>query len=119
MCGSFFFEALVGQFFGAGVFFPCADGPNMARLTDVSVWEDGFNSDPVLAEDAFEAEDEWRVYRFELRGEQLQLLVDDTEVLSAAQPGSFDSELHAAEVGIWTQGVGIEVRHIVVYPLPA
>ena len=111
--------AAAGQFYGAGVFFPCADGPNKARLTDVSVWEDGFNADPVLAEEAFEPEEDWRVYRFELRGEQLRLVVDDTEVLNASQPGSFGSESAAAEAGIWTQGVGIEVRRIAVYPLPA
>jgi hypothetical protein len=106
-----------GQMFGGGVLFPCAQGPNRARITDVAVWEDGYNADAALAEEAFDPGDDWRVYRFEVSGDRLRLIVDGENLLRASAPAPLDPAA-AGEAGIWTQGVGVEVRRIVVYPLP-
>jgi hypothetical protein len=107
-----------GQVYGGGVLFPCAEQPSRARLTDVSVWADGYNVDPVLAERDFAPGDEWRTYRFELRGDRLRLIVDGVELLAvdrpAPAPGAAENE-----VGLWAQGVGVEARRIEVFPLPA
>ena len=68
--------------YGGGLIFPCAAEAARARLTDVSVWEDGYNADPVIAEEAFDPGDDWHTYRFELRGDELRLLVDGADVVS-------------------------------------
>ena len=53
-----------------------------SRLTDVAVWEDGYNADPALAEETFDPGNEWHTYRFELRADELRLLVDGKDVVS-------------------------------------
>ena len=69
------------QVYGGGLIFPCASDKARARLTDVSVWEDGYNADPVIADETFDPGDDWHTYRFELRGDQLRLLVDGADVV--------------------------------------
>ena len=71
-----------GQVYGGGLIFPCASDTTRARLTDVSLWEDGYNADSVLAEKKFDPGNEWHTYRFELRGDELRLLVDGADVVS-------------------------------------
>jgi hypothetical protein len=111
-------SSTTGQMFGGGIFFPCAEGLSRARITDIALWEDGYNGDPVFAEEEFEPSDDWRVYRFELRGERLRLMVDGESVLSASTASPIEPDADG-EAGIWTQGVGVEVREITVYPLPS
>jgi len=111
-------NANAGTVFGAGVLFPCGDGEAAARLTDVSVWEDGYHADPTVAENAFDPGDDWRTYRFELRGESVRLIVDGVGIVT----GTLDAPLDAtgeAEAGIWSQGVNLDIRTIEIFPLPA
>jgi hypothetical protein len=107
-----------GQVFGGGVIFPCSGEPATARLTDVTTWEDGYNADAVIAEKAFTPGDKWRTYRFELRGDRLRLLVDGVGVVSGSIDPSIDPAALDAEAGLWSQGIGVEVRRVAIYPLP-
>ena len=80
-------------------------------------WEDGYNADPLIAENAFEPGDGWRTYRFELRGDAIRLIVDGVGIVS----GSLDAPLEESantEAGIWSQGVDLHVRSIEIFPLP-
>jgi hypothetical protein len=107
-----------GQVFGGGLIFPCAaDGPK-ARLTDVSVWEDGYNADPVLAEKTFDPGNEWHTYRFELRGDELRLLVDGADVVTGTLEAPIDASSGDAQAGLWAQGVELKVRNVSVHELP-
>lgn len=104
--------------FGGGVIFPCSGEPAKARLTDVTSWEDGYNADAVIAEKAFTPGDEWQTYRFEIRGDRLRLLVDGAGVVSGSVDPGIDPAALDAEAGLWSQGVGLEIRRVTIYPLP-
>jgi hypothetical protein len=106
------------QMYGGGLIFPCAAESARARLTDVSVWEDGYNADPVLAEEAFDPGDDWHTYRFELRGDELRLLVDGADVVSGTLDAPIDPSSADAQAGLWAQGVQLEVRKVSVQSLP-
>jgi hypothetical protein len=107
-----------GLVFGGGVIFPCSgDGP-MVRLTDATTWQDGYNGDEVIASESFDPGDDWRTYRFELRGDRLRVLVDGVGVVSAKTDPGIDPAATDAEAGIWSQGAGVEVRKVRVLPLP-
>jgi hypothetical protein len=107
-----------GQVFGGGLLFPCAADTARARLTDVSVWEDGYNADPVLAEETFDPGNEWHTYRFELRGDELRLLVDGADVVSGTVEAPIDTSSGDAQAGLWAQGVELKVRKVSVHALP-
>jgi hypothetical protein len=107
-----------GQVFGGGLLFPCASDTARARLTDVSVWEDGYNADPVLAEETFDPGNEWHTYRFELRGDELRLLVDGADVVSGTVEAPIDASSGDAQAGLWAQGVELKVRKVSVHLLP-
>ena len=109
-------NARAGQVYGGGLLFPCDTGEPRARLTDVSVWQDGYNADTVVAEAPFDPGEEWRTYRFELRGEQVRLLVDGDEVVSGTRPAPAEGTPDG-EAGLWAQGVTLDVRRVSVYPL--
>jgi hypothetical protein len=111
--------AETGQLFGGGLLFPCGAEAPRARLTNAAVWRDGYNADPLFAEEPFDPEDGWHTYRFELRGEQLRLLIDGVGVVSGAPDAAIDPTAAGAVAGLWAQGVGLEVRRVGVYPLPA
>jgi hypothetical protein len=106
-----------GQMFGGGLIFPCASDTAQARLTDVSVWEDGYNADPVLAEETFDPGNEWHTYRFELRGDELRLLVDGADVVSGTLEAPIDASSGDAQAGLWAQGVELKVRKVSVHLL--
>jgi hypothetical protein len=106
------------QMFGGGLIFPCAAETPRARLTDVSAWEDGYNADPVLAEETFDPGDDWHTYRFELRGDQLRLLVDGADVVTETLDAPIDTSSGDAQAGLWAQGVQLEVRKVTVRSLP-
>ncbi|HEX2280917.1 MAG TPA: hypothetical protein VHG52_04050, partial [Thermomicrobiales bacterium] len=108
-----------GLVFGGGLIFPCGSETARARLTNVSVWEDGYNADPVLAEEEFDPGDDWHTYRFELRGDQLQLEIDGAGVVSGTLETPIDPALADAQAGLWGQGVGLEVRRVAVQLLPS
>ena len=109
-----------GQVFGAGVIFPCAGDSPLARLTDVTSWQNGYNQAPVIAESAFDPGNDWHTYRFELRDGQLQLLIDGERIVEGpAEPGIAAASETETEAGLWSQGVGVEVRRVTVSPLPA
>ena len=105
------------QMFGGGLIFPCAAETARARLTDVSIWEDGYNADPVLAEETFDPGDDWHAYRFELRGDELRLLVDGADVVSGTLDAPIDPSSADGQAGLWAQGVGLEVRKVSVHLL--
>ena len=108
-----------GAMFGAGLLFPCDSDAARARLTDVAVWEDGYNADPVLAEEPFDPGADWHTYRFEVRGDQLRLIVDGAGVVSGAPEAVADFTAADVEAGLWAQGVDVEVRRVSVEPLPS
>jgi hypothetical protein len=104
--------------FGGGLIFPCASDTPRARLTDVSVWENGYNADPVLAEETFDPGSEWHTYRFELRGDDVRLLVDGADVVSGTVGAPVDASSGDAQAGLWAQGVQLKVRKVTVQVLP-
>jgi hypothetical protein len=106
------------QVFGGGLLFPCASDTPRARLTDVSVWEDGYNADPVVAEKTFDPGNEWHTYRFELRGDELRLLVDGADVITGTLQAPIDASSGDAQAGLWSQGVELKVRKVSVHLLP-
>jgi hypothetical protein len=106
------------QVFGGGLIFPCASDTPRARLTDVSVWENGYNADPVLAEETFDPGSEWHTYRFELRGDDVRLLVDGADVVSGTVGAPVDASSGDAQAGLWAQGVQLKVRKVSVQVLP-
>jgi hypothetical protein len=106
------------QAVGGGLIFPCASDTARARLTDVSVWEDGYNADPVLAEETFDPGDDWHTYRFELRGDELRLLIDGADVVTGTLEVPIDPNSPDAQAGLWAQGVELEVRKVSVHALP-
>ena len=107
-----------GQVFGGGLLFPCGSDTARARLTDVSVWEDGYNADPLIAEETFDPGNEWHTYRFELRGDELRLLVDGADVVSGTLEAPIDASSGDAQAGLWAQGVELKVRRVSVHLLP-
>jgi hypothetical protein len=107
-----------GQVYGGGLIFPCASDKARARLTDVSVWEDGYNADPVLADTAFDPGDAWHTYRLELRGDELRLLVDGADVVSGTLKAPINASSGDAQAGLWSQGVQLDVRKVSVHVLP-
>ncbi len=108
-----------GPMMGGGILFPCGEDAPRARLTDVLVWQDGYNADPVVAEKDFDPEDGWHTYRLEVRGDRMRLLVDGVAVVSGETKTAVDSAAADVEAGLWSQGVGVEVRRITVLPLPS
>jgi hypothetical protein len=106
------------QVFGGGLIFPCASETARARLTDVSVWEDGYNADPVLADATFDPGNDWHTYRFELRGDELRLLIDSADIVSGTLEAPIDPASADAQAGLWAQGVQLDVRKVSVHLLP-
>jgi len=107
------------QVYGGGLIFPCAAETARARLTDVSVWEDGYNADPALAEEPFDPGDDWHTYRLELHGDDLRLLIDGADVVSGTLETPIDTSSREAQAGLWAQGVELDVRKVVVESLPS
>jgi hypothetical protein len=97
---------------GGGVLFGC-DGSPRARLTDVTEWTDGYNRDRLLAEAGFAPGDGWHAYRLEVDGDRLRLLVDGAPVLEAADGAAAGGG--PGRVGLWSQGVRLEVRRVAVF----
>ncbi|MFT4037073.1 MAG: hypothetical protein QM692_02735 [Thermomicrobiales bacterium] len=104
------------QVFGGGVIFPC-QGADAARLTNATDWENGYNADEVLAGAGFAPGDGWRTYRLELQGGTLRLLIDGKEIATSQLDPGINPDAGDVEVGLWTQGVGVEVRDITVTSL--
>ena len=101
------------QVFGAGVIFPC-DGESQARITDALDWEDGYNADSVLDGSPFSPGEEWRTYRFELEGTTLRLAIDGKQVAETELDPGINPDASDLEVGLWSQGVGVQVREVTV-----
>jgi hypothetical protein len=101
------------QVFGAGVIFPCGGDPQ-ARITDALDWENGYNADTVLDESAFTPGEDWRTYRFELDGTTLRLSIDGNQVAETELDPGINPDSKDLEVGLWSQGVGVQVREITV-----
>jgi hypothetical protein len=101
------------QVFGAGVIFPCAGDPQ-ARITDALDWEDGYNADTVLDQASFTPGEDWRTYRFVLDGTTLRLSIDGKQVAETALDPGINPDAKDLEVGLWSQGVGVQVREITV-----
>jgi hypothetical protein len=108
-----------GLVFGGGVIFPCSGGDAEARLTNVTQWESGYNIAPAIAKEAFEPGEDWHTYRFELRGKKIRLVVDGVGIVSGEADPRIDPDASDVEAGLWSQGVGIEVKRVTVSPLPS
>lgn len=105
-----------GQYWGGGVIYPCGLASSTVRLTDVSNWTDGYDQDREIAREVFAPGQEWHQYRLEIRGNELQLLIDGEEVLTgteAALPGGLSN----GQVGLWTQGVRVSIRRVIIVGL--
>jgi hypothetical protein len=111
-------SAGAGAVYGGGVLFPCGEAKPRARITDVSVWEDGYNADPVTVEDTFDPENDWHTYRFEVRGDELRLVIDGDDVISGTAGTPLDTSQTEAKAGLWAQGTALDVRRVAVYSLP-
>jgi hypothetical protein len=107
------------QVYGGGILYPCDGKGDLARLTNVTNWEDGYNADAALSENQFDPGEEWHTYRLELRGNRLRLIIDGVGIVTGKLETPIDPGATDAEAGIWSQGVGLEVRRIAVFPLPA
>jgi hypothetical protein len=109
-----------GPVWGGGVLFPCArNGTTVApraRVTDGSTWQDGYNQDRELDGKAFDPASEWHVYRLEVRGTDLRLLIDGKQILMTADTQA-PPPSRPAQIGLWSQGVRLSVRHVTVLPL--
>ncbi len=103
-----------GSVFGAGVIFPCAGDSPRARFTNATTWQDGYNADSLIAEAPFDPGDAWHTYRFELANGAMRLLVDGEEVLSGSSDPAIDPAASDVETGIWSQGIGLEVRRVTI-----
>jgi hypothetical protein len=100
---------------GAGVVFGC-DGAIHARLTDVTDWSNGYNRDRVLDDATFDPQNRWHRYRLEVDGNRLRLLIDGRPLLEATD----DQAAEGADdgtIGLWSQGVRLEVRLVTVLAL--
>jgi hypothetical protein len=101
------------QIFGGGVIFPCAGDPQ-ARITDALDWENGYNADTALDASPFSPGEDWRTYRFELDGTTLRLSIDGDLVAETELEPGINPDARDLEVGLWSQGVGVQVREITV-----
>jgi hypothetical protein len=106
------------RWYGGGIHFPCDNAPREARLTDVTIWQDGYNADPPIAQALYDPGDGWHTYRFELRGDRIRLIVDGIGLAGAVLDVPFDAAITDGQAGLWTQGAAVEVRRLAVYPLP-
>lgn len=107
-----------GDVFGTGIIFPCSGDSAQARITDVSAWRDGYNVAPVLADAEFDPKSDWHTYRFELQDDEVRLFVDGDEILRGKVDLDIAPSASDIAAGIWSQGVGIEVRRVEVTALP-
>jgi hypothetical protein len=112
-------SAAAGPMMGGGILYPCGDDAPRARLTDVFVWQDGYNADPIVTEKDFDPGDGWHTYRLEVRGDRMRLLVDGVAIVSGKAKTVPDPAATDVEAGLWSQGVGVEVRRLTVLPLPS
>lgn len=106
-----------GSPLGAGVIYPCTQPPSRAHIVDLTnAVSGGYNAAPELTAEPFDPGDGWLTYRLEVRGSDLRLLIDDDEVIeaTAATAGSGGTE---AEIGLWSQGVRLDVRRVEVLAL--
>lgn len=103
---------------GGGVAFGCPPQPIQAGLRDVSNWETGYFRTPELDTAAFDPGDGWHTYRLEVRGRDLRLLIDDEDIAESTTTAGLPAGVES-EIGLWSQGVGLEVRRIAVLPLDA
>ena len=108
-----------GVVWGGGVQWWCDGAGPHARITDVSVWPDGYDHDRELAAAAYDPGPAWRTYRLEVRGAAVRLLVDGAPVLEATAPAvaAGGSPAGAGQIGLWSQGVQVTVRSVAVLPL--
>lgn len=107
-----------GGVIGTGVIFPCSGGPAQARITDVTSWGGGYNVAPVLADTEFDPGSDWHTYRFELQDGEVRLFIDGDEVLRETADPGISPAATDIEAGLWSQGVGVEVRRIEVTAIP-
>jgi hypothetical protein len=110
-----------GTVWGGGILFPCAQNGTTsprARVTDVSSWQDGYNQDRELGGKTFDPATAWHVYRLEVRGTDLRLLVDGKQLLKTTDTLAPPPD-RPAQIGLWSQGVRLSVRRLAVLPLTA
>jgi hypothetical protein len=107
---------MTGQYFGGGVIYACGASRPAARITDVSNWTNGYDQDRQLARGSVDPGDDWRHYRFEVRGNEFRLLVDGTEVLTATE-STLGEGFSSGRGGFWTQGVRLSVRNLMIFAL--
>lgn len=108
--------------FGGGIIYSCtagnlAGGPTLARLSDLATWNSGYFQLASLARKEFAPTpaDGWHVYRLEVDGADVRLLVDGKEV--ATTQGAAASLSGPSQVGLWSQGVRLAVRRVAVLPV--
>lgn len=105
-----------GLYWGGGVIYPCGLSDSTVRLTDVSNWTDGYDQDREFAREEFAPGQEWHQYRLEVRGNELRLLIDGDEVLTGTE-AALRGGLTNGQAGLWTQGVRLSVRRVIIVGL--
>lgn len=103
-----------GTVWGGGLIYPCDNQQPVARITDATAWQDGYNQDPTLARAPFSPGNGWHTYRLELDGGTIRLLVDGQQVAQAENARGEELRAAPGQVGIWSQGVRLDVRRVVV-----
>jgi hypothetical protein len=104
-----------GVVWGGGVIFDC-DKVRRARVTDVTDWSNGYNRHRVLDVVEFEPGEEWHLYRLEVDGAHVRLLIDGSPVLEVDDDEASDAG-EEGEVGLWSHGVQLEVRWVAVFEM--
>ncbi len=106
-----------GTVWGGGPIYPCDSQAPVARITDATNWPDGYDQDPTLARAPFTPGNDWHTYRLELRGGDVRFLVDGTLVAQAENARGEELRAAPGQVGIWSQGVQLDVRRVAVEQL--
>jgi hypothetical protein len=105
-----------GLYWGGGIIYSCGSSTPAARITDVSNWTNGYDQDRQLARANFDPDEEWHRYRLEVRGNELRLLIDGEEILTATDP-ALQGGRTTGQTGLWTQGTRLSVRRLAIHEL--
>ena len=101
---------------GGGMLYLCDGSKPVARITDLGAWADGYNRDAALASTRLDPGPGWHTVRLEIAAGELRLLIDG-EVATTATLAAPAAGAREVTVGLWSQGVQLDVRRVAVVPL--
>ncbi|MFN8592677.1 MAG: hypothetical protein U0031_14560 [Thermomicrobiales bacterium] len=97
---------------GGGVVFPCQGEQVVVRLSDVTNWQNGYNTEPVLAEEPFDPGAGFQTYRISVSADRITLTVGDVVVAGTRPSDLPDTASGNLGVGLWSQGTSVTVKRI-------